>query len=257
MVTANITNGKGESILKNGTIGTFAGERGGLFEICVHGEHYKLSPFNFTKEKTVWKVDENGVKTPKKEQIASVTQYPLKLAYAITVHKSQGQTFSDITVDLTNCWAKNLGYVALSRAQSLDGISLYQRGSFLYSSNALMVEEKSVQIRNKVMEHALLARDKQRDIKEFLELQDHEVKEEEQTDQNTLYTLEFYNSKLQSGYEQEDFCGTLDEARVYVMYKICHVVTSDLQHKYDSFFIRIKDKMELVDQGKGINGEGR
>lgn len=252
MVTTNITD-KDKCILQNGAIGTFIRKFCGFCEISVKGKVYRLEPFDFTKEKTVWEKDKNGVNVPHKEIVATVTQYPLKLAYAITVHKSQGQTFSDVTVDLTNCWAKNLGYVALSRAQSLDGISLYQKGNCLFSSNALLVEEKSVQIKNRVMEHALLARDKQRDIKEFLELQNKkEEKQEEQTDSNTLYTLEFYNSKEQRGYEQEDFYGTLDKARAYILYKIRHIVVNEIEQKYDSFFIRTKDNMGLVDQGKGI-----
>ena len=54
--------------------------------------------------------------------IAEVSQFPLKLGYAITTHKSQGQTFSGVVVDLSKCFTPGLGYVALSRVRSLEDL---------------------------------------------------------------------------------------------------------------------------------------
>jgi hypothetical protein len=59
------------------------------------------------------------------EQITAVVQaVPLKLGYAISVHKSQGQTFSAVEVDLSYVFAAGLGYVALSRVANLDDLVL-------------------------------------------------------------------------------------------------------------------------------------
>ena len=56
--------------------------------------------------------------------IGTCTQFPLRLAYAITIHKSQGLTFDQITIDPYCIFAEGQLYVALSRARSLQGIRL-------------------------------------------------------------------------------------------------------------------------------------
>ena len=53
---------------------------------------------------------------------ADVKQFPLIPAYAITIHKSQGQTFGSINIDGGGCWAPGQLYVAISRARSIEGI---------------------------------------------------------------------------------------------------------------------------------------
>lgn len=87
-------------------------------------------------------------------KLAECKQYPFKLAYAISIHKSQGQSFDNITVDLTNCWAPGLGYVALSRATSLKGISLLRdpkTGKVINNKNAVLVNQKSIDIKKDIM----------------------------------------------------------------------------------------------------------
>jgi len=57
--------------------------------------------------------------------VGTFTQYPLKLAWAITIHKSQGKTFNTVTIDMgRGAFAFGQTYVALSRCTSLEGISL-------------------------------------------------------------------------------------------------------------------------------------
>lgn len=73
-------------------------------------------------------------------KVAGVTQIPLKLAWAITVHKSQGMTLDAAMLDLSWTFAPGMGYVALSRVKSLDSMSLVGIGK-----SALSISEEATQ----------------------------------------------------------------------------------------------------------------
>jgi ATP-dependent DNA helicase PIF1 len=89
-----------------------------------------------TWERTVPHIDpKTGDVTSVK--VAEMMQYPFKLAYATTIHKSQGLTLDYIDIDLSNCFAPGQAYVALSRAKTLEGLRL--RG---WNKNSIKVDKR-------------------------------------------------------------------------------------------------------------------
>lgn len=71
-----------------------------------------------TVEPHTWSLNEDGLVR------AEVTQLPLRLAWAITIHKSQGMSLDAAEIDLSRAFTPGMGYVALSRVRSLDGLYL-------------------------------------------------------------------------------------------------------------------------------------
>lgn len=85
----------------------------------------------YTLKREVWenkRYELDGATKEQKERIlGTFEQYPVKLAWAITVHKSQGLTFSKAIIDVGQAFAPGQVYVALSRLRSLDGLILRTR----------------------------------------------------------------------------------------------------------------------------------
>jgi ATP-dependent DNA helicase PIF1 len=75
---------------------------------------------------------------------ASLSQIPLRLAWAITVHKSQGMTLDAAIIDLSRAFVEGMGYVALSRVRKLDSLSLtgINQMALRVSPRALLIDEQ-------------------------------------------------------------------------------------------------------------------
>ena len=86
-------------------------------------------------EQTSWGIEQKG------QVVASISQIPLRLAWAITVHKSQGMSLDAAEIDLSKSFERGMGYVALSRVRQLDGIKLMGINQMALRVNEQIVEK--------------------------------------------------------------------------------------------------------------------
>jgi len=103
-----------------------------------------------------WKIEND-----KGETVASVSQIPLRLAWAITIHKSQGMTLDSAEIDLSRTFEVGQGYVALSRIKNIDGLRLMG-----INDMALRVEPLTLRIDKPIQQASLKAEE---EIKSYSE----------------------------------------------------------------------------------------
>lgn len=113
-------------------------------------------------ERANWIIEEEG------KIKAQITQFPIRLAWAITVHKSQGMSLDAVEVDLSKTFERGMGYVALSRVRSLGGLKL------------LGLNDKALQVREDIIEFDEVLREaSEKDKKELLVLDESEIREKQ------------------------------------------------------------------------------
>jgi hypothetical protein len=115
-----------------------------------------------TLKPELWAIEEDG------KIKASVSQIPLRLAWAITIHKSQGMSLDHAEIDLSRTFSYGMGYVALSRVRTLEGISLVG-----FNAEALRVDPKILEfdqdLRNQSFQNELLFKKLKKDEQQKLE----------------------------------------------------------------------------------------
>ncbi|NPD80685.1 AAA family ATPase [Prevotella sp. PINT] len=106
--------GRVEEISPRGLIVSCANEAGGRYRIDVEQEEWENKKY----------IIDDETKEIREEVDGTFRQYPLRLAWAITVHKSQGLTFDHAVIDANQAFTHGQVYVALSRCRTLEGLVL-------------------------------------------------------------------------------------------------------------------------------------
>jgi len=126
--------------IKNDALGRFVnGTRGIVIGFDANNKGYPVIKTYDNRRLLVapetWVYEDHGIVR------ASITQIPLRLAWAITIHKSQGMTIDAVEVDLGDTFEPGMGYVALSRVRSLYGLKL------------MNLNEMALKVHPKVLRH--------------------------------------------------------------------------------------------------------
>ncbi|HAO64837.1 TPA: helicase [Candidatus Taylorbacteria bacterium] len=132
----------------NGTLGKVIDfEMDAPIVLTTKGDRIKAVPMS-------WSIEENG------KVKAEISQVPLRLAWAITVHKSQGMSLDAVEVDLSKSFERGMGYVALSRVRTLGGLKLLG-----INSMALQVHEEVLEFDQELQTFSDTAVDALHDMK--------------------------------------------------------------------------------------------
>lgn len=124
MMVSNETDHTGKVLWRNGTLGKVVAinDKENFITVDLKGKQYPV----VTKRWKSWRYKWNRkTKRIEKEETGFYVQFPLKLAWAVTIHKSQGLTFDNVHVNLGyGAFVAGQTYVALSRCRTLEGMSL-------------------------------------------------------------------------------------------------------------------------------------
>lgn len=151
MTLTNLEDADGSLIYGNGSLGTVVSINADSVTVEFDEgfiENIGLYEWNI-EEYYIDSNDTSNISKLQKREIGTVKQYPLKLAYAVTIHKAQGQTYDFVNIN-PYAWDCGQLYVALSRVKSIDNLYLTSEINYDY----LVISLNVIQFYNKIVKDA-------------------------------------------------------------------------------------------------------
>ena len=146
----------------NGKIGVVNSINDDIITVECPGDDYEITVSTLTWENIRYNTNKE-TNTIEEEVIGTFEQIPLRLAWAITIHKSQGLTFEKAVIDADKAFSPGQVYVALSRCRSIEGIVLKS----LINSQSISVDKQVIDFSSLKPDEAFINHELERARKEF------------------------------------------------------------------------------------------